>query len=208
MLIHHAFGLQTRTIVGSEGDRNFIGRDGVLDLVGASSDPKNFQDLIEEAKNSEQVYIVKTHDAPLTDDPTIYVLRDGRSSVVSYYHFVNEIGNYTCGVEQIVRGQVYPGSWSEHLQLWSPDTRKNTLIVRYEDLAANPSCSLQRISSFLGITQSGTYGINFEDLHAKFPAFFRVGNDAQNIEELERSGFNDLFNELHADAMRRYGYYR
>src|SRR3546814_7459149 len=68
---------------------------------------------------------------PPTDDaPAIYVVRDGRSSIVSYWHYLQTFGNYQVDLKDVVLGNVPFGSWSEHVERWSPDRRRATLLLQ------------------------------------------------------------------------------
>jgi len=82
----------------------------------------------------------------------IYIVRDGRSTVVSYFHFLKEFEpEWEYSIEDIVVGDCEFGSWTDHFKAWAPKQRSNTLLLRYEDMVCNPSSVIKTISEFLGI---------------------------------------------------------
>lgn len=94
----------------------------------------------------QALHLVKTHGAPLNDAPAIYIVRDGRDATVSLYHFLKG----TVPLEDIAAGKSRFGSWAAHLAAWSPETRGQTLFLRYEDLAADLQPAIDGIAGFLG----------------------------------------------------------
>lgn len=171
---------------------------------------------------------VKTHEAPLDDGPAIYVVRDGRAAVTSYFHYLSHyestapsdislrgrimtrlraIAGTTPEALQmlsIVRGDQWPGSWSWHFEAWSPLTRPNTLLLRYEDMLADIDGVCERISSFLRVPQLAPFQQDFAMLHAREPGFFRSGDNQRNIAEL--TPYLPLFNHVHGRLMSELGY--
>src|SRR5947209_9405031 len=95
-------------------------------------------------------YLTKTHDPPEDDNPAIYLIRDGRATIVSYYHYCRDYG-LPVSMENVIRGTVGFGSWSGHYDAWNPFKRPQTIVVRYEELAKNMEAPLERIAAFLGI---------------------------------------------------------
>ncbi|WP_292152697.1 TylF/MycF/NovP-related O-methyltransferase [Brevundimonas sp.] len=206
LLLKSTMDLETRTIVGARSDFRFEEKADVLRLLGASSLPTAGQELIDEAHRSDDLYTIKTHDGPLTDDKAIYLVRDGRSSVISYFHYLNQVESAPSRLEDIIGGDVYPGGWSDHFAAWSPQDRSNTLLVRYEDLVEDTDTQIKAMAEFLDRDVVGAFTLSFDDLKAKFPQFFRAGGNDANIRELEASGCEPLFWEHHRPLMERLGY--
>ncbi len=108
--------------------------------------------------------IIKSHD---TFDPryprVIYLVRDPRDVAVSLYSFWRKKEWISVDypieefVDRFVKGELsFSHSWAENVASWLA-TRYNTdrfLLVRYEDILADPSTWLGQIAAFLGMTPS------------------------------------------------------
>ena len=202
MVLHKIFGLQTYASKADE--RVFSTHPGVIGAVGHKSINVD-ERVIQWARASDQLCVIKTHEPPLTDDPAIYIIRDGRSSVVSYFYYCNEIERLSVSLDDVICGNVYAGSWSEHFYSWLPLHRSNTLLIRYEELVSNQASLINRLQDYLGIGAiPHALTPPMAQLHGLFPQFFRSGNDCKNISEIELS--LPLFLEKHGLLMRRLGY--
>jgi hypothetical protein len=158
-----------------------------------------FETLVE----GEAPVAVKTHELPTDDAPTIYVMRDGRAVIVSYFHYQNDFG-YPTEIGPLIAGNVWPGSWSKHVEAWMRP-RPRLLPVRYEDLKADPQSQIDRIAYFLGVPQIAPYQNRFAELHERNPKLYRAGDNKRNISELDQFHAN-LFLEHHGPLMRELGY--
>jgi len=113
-------------------------------------------------RNLPRPRILKSHEC---FDPryrrTIYIVRDPRDVVVSNYHW--EMKKRSMGeaypIEKFVAGWLEPvywiriGSWGDHVTSWL-STRHghgDFLLLRYEDLLADPKRELARIARLLGL---------------------------------------------------------
>jgi sulfotransferase family protein len=206
VVLNDVFGIKTQSMTGDGDDRVFSSRPGVVDAVGHLNTVARGDELIEEARHSEELYFLKTHEPPLTDDPAIYIVRDGRSAVVSYFHYVNEIENQSTPLEAIIDGNVYAGSWSEHFSAWQPLSRPRTLLLRYEEIVRNSHRLVEQLAWFCSAKPISVAHRSFTDLHRLFPEFFRKGDDASNIQELEPHLLR--FMRRHGDLLQRLGYIR
>jgi hypothetical protein len=97
----------------------------------------------------------KTH---LTPQPefrrVIHLVRDGRDSMVSYYHYLCAItGQEIDFVRMIKTGEYFfPCRWVEHTEQWLANPYKaEILTVRYEDLKKDAVKELSRICEFAGL---------------------------------------------------------
>jgi hypothetical protein len=88
----------------------------------------------------------------------IYIVRDPRDVVVSYYHYQLKARFIQDGfpldryVTRFVSGEVDPyGSWGEHVASWlaTRHERREFLLLRYEDMLDRPERELDRVASFL-----------------------------------------------------------
>lgn len=174
-------------------------------LVGHEAVGNDAQAFIARAKQAGRNLYVKTHEMPPADKhPSIYVVRDGRSAVVSHAHYVREILGRDITLADVIEGKAGQ-SWSRHVRAWTP--RPHTLLVRYEDLASGNAATLKNISDFIGKPQLQAFDISFEALHAISPAFFRSGSDSANILEMDGQA-QRLFERLHGESLRALGYGR
>jgi hypothetical protein len=161
--------------------------------------------LDSEAVSQRQEFrLIKTHDVPIDASPSIYIVRDGRMSCVSYFHFVRSFINKDITLPDIIVGNQWPGSWSRHVQSWCPTKRQSTLLVRYEDLRDENEIICLQIGQFLGKLPLKDFNVAFSDLQTLNPKFFRKNNDKKSLEELQP--FNDVFMEHHGAAMSELGY--
>uniref|UniRef100_A0A7S1U3P1 Sulfotransferase domain-containing protein n=1 Tax=Phaeomonas parva TaxID=124430 RepID=A0A7S1U3P1_9STRA len=96
----------------------------------------------------------------------IYLVRDGRDALCSYYNFQRNLGaeNTADGFSDFLRAEsLYPGvSWAEHVRSYldlptpgvasgASEEGPEVLWVRYEDLHADPAKELRRVLNFLGV---------------------------------------------------------
>lgn len=147
----------------------------------------------------QKIHLVKTHSAPRNDAPAIYILRDGRDSVVSLYHFMKG----TVPLEDLAAGRSRFGSWASHVAAWSPESRPGTLFLRYEDMVTRFEVCLDQIAGFLGVDPV-TRALASRDELAKSGNRWVRPTDAPRV-SLEGEALR-LFWEFNGDAMQAYGY--
>jgi hypothetical protein len=201
--LHQAFGLETWSVYDDSTD---IGSDmETARIVGHRAHGLARDEFVKLATALPDTFFVKTHELPSDGSPAIYVVRDGRSAVVSWRHYCQSFKNGDPSLEDVIRGTEWPGSWSEHVRAWALSGRPETLGIRYEDLVARDSQTLEAIASFIGREFRTTPDIPFDELHAVFPRFFRAGSNEKNVAELSPQ-LEDLFTELHGDVLAAMGY--
>lgn len=93
----------------------------------------------------------------------IYIVRDPRDVLVSYFHYQRRKG-FIDGTVEIARfaddflaGRLNSfGTWGENVASWlgTRGERDDFLLLRYEDMLAEPAAQLARIVRFLGRTAS------------------------------------------------------
>ncbi len=92
----------------------------------------------------------------------VYLVRDPRDVVLSYYRYMTALGYYNGKLEAFLPdwlcGRVWPCSWQEHVNSWTghraEDLGINLLIIRYEDLLFNAENEISRLASFLALDVS------------------------------------------------------
>jgi len=109
--------------------------------------------------------IIKSHES---FDPrykkVIYILRDPRDVVLSYYEFQlkRRVITDDCTLEEFLprfmESEFEPktGSWRDHVLSWmaTRSGQKNFLLLKYEDMLANTQEESTKIALFLGIDSS------------------------------------------------------
>ncbi len=109
--------------------------------------------------------IIKSHES---FDPrykkVIYIVRDPRDVLVSYYEFQLKrlVITEDCGLEEFVprfmdsEFEPKTGSWRDHVVSWTATRggQKDFLLLRYEDMLADTHDAGTKIASFLGFDSS------------------------------------------------------
>lgn len=139
--------------------------------------------------NFKDFPVVKTHLLPkdlpasLRDLPSVYIIRDGRDSLVSIAHHRKDIvapGSdfYNNLLEAILAQEgSFFGGWSENVQQW---TDKADVVIRFEDLIANPIEEVEKLRSILDLPPPALEKLpSFKDLKFGRPAY--GGGKGQNF---------------------------
>lgn len=85
--------------------------------IGIEEEIKNWSDHYQNALQSDELFLIKTHLPPRDDQPAIYVVRDGRKAIVSYSRFHQSFTPEPYPrILDLVLGNDYCGGWSEHCQ--------------------------------------------------------------------------------------------
>ncbi|MEN0047264.1 MAG: sulfotransferase domain-containing protein [Bacteroidota bacterium] len=81
----------------------------------------------------------------------IYLVRDGRDAMVSYFHMNKNLDIDISLEEMILEGKgLHTGKWHKHIEKWLENPYDaQILFVRYEDMLQQPVQELQRICDFL-----------------------------------------------------------
>ncbi len=202
-VLNSSFGLTSYSLYDDLSD---IGQTQEFrNAVGHESHGVTQQDFYENARKSSDTFFVKTHDAPPDEAKAIYVIRDGSSAVVSYFHYMKNFTQEDVTFQDIIAGACNFGSWSDHVAEWKPLTRANTLLLRLEDLVLQPSKEIDKIALFIGSSPINHKPPEFSSLSTVNAKFFRSGSDAKNIDELKSSDL-ELFWLLHGQTMKIMGY--
>lgn len=92
---------------------------------------------------------------------TIYVARNAKDNLVSYYHFDRmnqtqpEPGPWDGYIQKFMRGEVGWGSWYDHVKgYWAEKEKKNILYLFYEEMQENPWREVKRIMRYLDLSIS------------------------------------------------------
>jgi hypothetical protein len=191
---------------------------------------------------------VKTHNANALDHGTplinmgvslgaIYLVRNPLDVVISYAHLNGTdidtmiemmatpgFGIGRSSVNGLDRVHVVIGSWSENVASWTQPPHPAVLVIRYEDLLANPEAGFLKVTRHLQIKPTRAElrraielsrfdrlrGLEARDGFAERPqrsseAFFREGRAGQWRERLSEAQVARIV-ELHGPLMKRFGY--
>jgi hypothetical protein len=97
----------------------------------------------------------KTHSLPRPEyKRVVYLLRDGRDAMVSYFHYSSAVGKKSQSFLRMVQDgpELGPCKWHEHVKAWQANPFGVPLItIKYEDLQRDPTGELMRFCEFAGI---------------------------------------------------------
>lgn len=175
VILNKIFNIQTYSIYN---DRFDIGADEkTSDVVGHQYLSDDFD--LSNARDEDKYYFIKTHELPDErvdqSDKVIYLMRDGRESMLSFMRFLNKFRDKACSIDDINFGAIFNGSWGEHVNKWSPNKRENTLLIKFEDLIDDPEIYVKQISDFINVQPIADGIPGFNDLKEINPKFFSSG---------------------------------
>ncbi|MFC2074466.1 sulfotransferase domain-containing protein [Campylobacterota bacterium] len=176
-------------------------------VVGHIEFDGEWSQVYKQMKNSNEVFYVKTHLPPLDDSPAIYIVRDGRMATVSYFHFMQKFfPEANRSTLDLILGNDYYEDWTTHYNHWKPEERKNTLLIKFEDIIHNSNEVIDKIEKFINFPRTRDWVNPFDKLNQTDPSFFRKGktewehpSDWTKLHEM-------LFNKKHSDLMKQLGY--
>lgn len=204
VLLKNFFGQKTYSIYN---DSTGIGEDQkTTDLVGHAFLPENFD--YEEAKKSEELFLIKTHDLPsdlVKGDKFIYLIRDGRESVLSYQKHLEEFSENDVDLSEIILGNVNFGSWANHVMQWNTKSFENGLVIKFEEMVRDPRKTLKRVSDFIGLPLLESSVPSFEELNKVNPRFFRSGETSSWKHRMSGEEIG-IFNLTSAHMLTDFGY--
>jgi hypothetical protein len=96
----------------------------------------------------------KSHLLPRPDYKRIvYLLRDGRDAMVSYFSHLTALKETEIDFLRLVNGKgLFPCKWHEHVDAWlSNPYNAEMIVVKYEDLKKDTLNELKRFCAFVGI---------------------------------------------------------
>ncbi len=175
--------------------------------------------------------IIKTHDFYLPFYRTkkvIYIVRDGRDVLTSYYHYLNTRRNESVSISDLIRGKSDSfGKWSNHVVSWSRGRCQQKHILRYEDLLTDTYAEVRKMLAFLNwviaddkihdaIEQASFQ--NLRRLEKKYGGinpikaesdskadFFRKGKKGDWMQKFSEADLAEFW-QLHANGMRQFDY--
>ena len=182
MVIHLLYGIQS-------GDRYGMYTDSIKSVFRQSIDK-----TVEEAGADSETYFLKTHERRESGDfPAIYIVRDGRQSLISYAHFAMRTQpesktDFHSTLRDLIleRGSKF-GTWGENVESWAQ--RENSVVIKFEDLISNPRKTVMGAMESLPLPLppvSMNRLPTFRELNSSNPLHFRSGKVNSWIEEFPR----------------------
>lgn len=100
-----------------------------------------------------QPMFFKSHHLPRPDyRRVIYLLRDGRDAMVSYFHFYNALFPAKDFPTLVRTTPDLPARWHEHVEAWLANPHgAELLVIKYEDSLRDATAQLRRICTFAHI---------------------------------------------------------
>lgn len=176
------------------------------------------------------VAFFKTHYLPQPQyKRVVYLMRDGRDAMVSYYHFMADRFDPSITLERTIReaASLPYGSWQDHVRAWMNNPYGAEIcVIKYEDLQHDPVAEMQRFLAFVGIEREAawieeiTRGASFDNMRQKevtqgwedqnWPAdrfFVRRGEVGSFLDEMPADLLRE-FETAAGDVLDRFGYQR
>ena len=204
VLLQRNFGIDSFSVYGDQ--RSIQEHAGTRTLVGHRQFDEGFKE--EECRQRAATLFIKTHE-PWSElfaaDRAIYVLRDGRDCLTSYWHFYRDYWGKNKPMMDLIDGKCFAGRWSQHVAGWMPGERENVLLLHFDELVSAPSNAVKKIAAFICMQPRDATVPTFGELHAMNDRFFRQGRTTRDVDAMppeERARFW----KVHGDTMRKYGY--
>ncbi len=112
---------------------------------------QDWQRFYRQSSAADEIVFIRTQSPPDDGNPAIYVVRDGRESILAYYDHLNAKDPGSRTVIELVLGFNAHGDWSSHHRSWSLEERAATLLLEYESAVRDPDGALGEIAAFTGI---------------------------------------------------------
>mmetsp|Transcript_14865 Transcript_14865/g.50268 ORF Transcript_14865/g.50268 Transcript_14865/m.50268 type:complete len:330 (+) Transcript_14865:86-1075(+) len=114
----------------------------------------------------------------------LYLVRDGRDVLCSYTEFRKRLGNVPKDTTllQFMHMESYPGmSWSKHVETYlelnaTAGSGVDLLILRYEDMLAEPRATLRRMAEWAGLPATDA-ALSWALSHSTFEYMSRVESE-------------------------------
>lgn len=213
IVLSHMYGVSTRELYRKKlpTDNPNVSKE-IAEWVGFEE-----WESLDELRMAPEPAFLKTHELSSDDSPALYVVRDGRDTMVSYAHFIltyekkvpaEEYAQaYRKVIRQVIADEGYFGGWSKHVESWTK--RKGpTAVIKYSDLIKSPQETTRSAIAQLGLSLEENKEVvipTFGELKQAVPAFFRsgkVGSHEQEMNEADRS----LFWKHHGATMTAHGF--
>lgn len=177
------------------------------DMIGHVEYESEWADFYREATESDAVVLVKTHLPPIDTQPFVYIVRDGRSAILSYQAFNKTFNGLDLPLTHLIAGIGGYGGWSDHYRGWNDRDVSSKMVIRYEDLVNISDTRLRALADFLHVKGAPKPWVNpVERLKAVEPGFFGVQRRRFQGDARWTDSHEYLFKKIHGRLMTELGY--
>ncbi|XP_075194439.1 amine sulfotransferase-like [Anomaloglossus baeobatrachus] len=154
---------QILTLIMNEGHRN--GTEQINNMERAPWIENNFHNVDFKSRPSPRLftshlpYYLMPKDLRFRMGKVVYVCRNPKDALVSYYHFLRMRPGIKCPenwekfLDLSISGKVVCGSWFDHVRGWYTHKEDfNILIVKYEEIKKDLRATVRKICKFLDIS--------------------------------------------------------
>jgi hypothetical protein len=176
----------------------------------------------------KKVAFFKSHELPSPRyRRVVHIVRDGRDVMVSQWHHLRAMGQNGLSLRDLVESPHHytVARWQEHVSAWMRNPHgAEMILLRYEDLRADPKPHVRRLAEFLGVgvddavLERAIFQCSFEQMkkrevlsgwdNKRWPkdkAFVRRGKVGSYRDEME-GGVLELFEKQAGDVLQSLGY--
>lgn len=203
LVMHQCFGLGSYSDQGNGSEQSILGfgeERGLLEFEGG------WEVFYERASADGGLHLVKTHLPPRDTQPAIVVMRDPRSALCSYHHFLRDYWKHDhFTLEQVVRGEVGYGDLIDFYRQWMSRPAGTTLLVHYHELVELGVATVNRLAAFTGLEPVEIKPVDFDPLRAARPSFFRSGRTSWSGDPEWTAEVEAIFQQRFAAEVKRFG---
>ena len=177
--------------------------------------PVNAAEL-QRMQRDDRIYLVKTHELPIDTSPAIYLVRDGRDSLVSlaWFHLTSQNephrniapGKFKKKLQKEINSKAF-GGWSGNCLSWTQRDYQ-TVVVRFEDLTSRPENVVGKALEDINVYSQRTERSEpptFEQLQHQNLFLYRKGQSGDWRNQMSEE-LHELFWQKHGEAMRALDY--
>ncbi|KAK3539842.1 hypothetical protein QTP70_013418 [Hemibagrus guttatus] len=171
------------------------------------------------ADDTTVVGLISKNDESAYREEVVYVARNAKDNVVSYFHFDRmekvqpEPGDWNSFLERFKDGKMVFGSWYDHVCGWweKKQTFSKIHYMFYEDLVEDTGRELENLCSFLGLSPSEEERkeivrcVQFDVMKAN-PMTNQMDDPTLDfsVSQFLRKVFQNFMNEIFQDMLHRF----
>lgn len=170
------------------------------------------KDIIDEQSSGR---IIKTHDIFFEGYPrVIYIHRDYRDALISYYHFVLAYKFFNGSFSEFIRSNIVlrHGSWKQHIKAMKKFKQENPdkiFILSYESLLNNFNESVKSLNKFCGfktepnleLLKEKTSFAELKKVENEFGSRFMTNTKQNFVREGKSGGWRAFYSQADLDFL-------